>query len=43
VIEGDIREVNGLDFRGIDLLAGGVPQVRSLKIAYSQSLIHIAG
>jgi len=25
VIEGDIREVNGLDFRGIDLLAGGVP------------------
>jgi len=25
VIEGDIRAVNGLDFRGIDLLAGGVP------------------
>lgn len=25
IIEGDIREVNGLDFRGIDLLAGGVP------------------
>ena len=25
VIEGDIREINGLDFRGIDLLAGGVP------------------
>jgi DNA (cytosine-5)-methyltransferase 1 len=25
VIEGDIREVNGQDFRGIDLLAGGVP------------------
>jgi DNA (cytosine-5)-methyltransferase 1 len=25
VIEGDIREVSGLDFRGIDLLAGGVP------------------
>ncbi len=25
VVEGDIREVNGLDFRGIDLLAGGVP------------------
>src|ERR1700682_1709178 len=25
VIEGDIREVNGLDFRGVDLLAGGVP------------------
>jgi len=25
VIESDIREVNGLDFRGIDLLAGGVP------------------
>lgn len=25
VLESDIREVNGLDFRGIDLLAGGVP------------------
>ncbi len=25
VIERDIHEVNGLDFRGIDLLAGGVP------------------
>lgn len=25
VIEGDVREVNGQDFRGIDLLAGGVP------------------
>src|ERR1051326_5244333 len=25
IIEGDIREINGLDFRGIDLLAGGVP------------------
>ena len=25
VYESDIREVNGLDFRGIDLLAGGVP------------------
>ena len=25
VLEGDIRTVNGLDFRGIDLLAGGVP------------------
>lgn len=25
VIESDIREINGLDFRGIDLLAGGVP------------------
>jgi len=25
VIESDIRAVNGLDFRGVDLLAGGVP------------------
>ena len=25
VIQSDIREVNGRDFRGIDLLAGGVP------------------
>lgn len=25
VIEDDVREVNGRDFRGIDLLAGGVP------------------
>jgi DNA (cytosine-5)-methyltransferase 1 len=25
VREGDVREVNGRDFRGIDLLAGGVP------------------
>lgn len=25
VIEGDVREVNGSDYRGIDLLAGGVP------------------
>lgn len=25
VIESDIREINGLDFRGIDLIAGGVP------------------
>lgn len=25
VSEGDVREVNGRDFRGIDLLAGGVP------------------
>jgi len=25
VQEGDVREVNGRDFRGIDLLAGGVP------------------
>lgn len=25
VIEGDVRELNGRDFRGIDLLAGGVP------------------
>lgn len=25
VIESDVREVNGRDFRGIDLLAGGVP------------------
>lgn len=25
VLEGDVREVNGRDFRGIDLLAGGVP------------------
>jgi DNA (cytosine-5)-methyltransferase 1 len=25
VIEGDIREVNGTNFRGIDMLAGGVP------------------
>jgi DNA (cytosine-5)-methyltransferase 1 len=25
VVEGDIRDINGYDFRGIDLLAGGVP------------------
>jgi DNA (cytosine-5)-methyltransferase 1 len=25
VKEGDVREVNGKDYRGIDLLAGGVP------------------
>jgi len=25
VIEGDIREINGANFRGIDMLAGGVP------------------
>jgi len=25
VIESDIREIHGLDFRGIDLIAGGVP------------------
>lgn len=25
IIEGDIRDLNGLDYRGIDLLAGGVP------------------
>lgn len=25
VHEGDVREINGADFRGIDLLAGGVP------------------
>lgn len=25
VIEGDLREINGKDYRGIDLLAGGVP------------------
>lgn len=25
VLESDIRSVNGLDFRGVDLLAGGVP------------------
>ena len=25
VIEGDIREVNGANFRGVDMLAGGVP------------------
>ncbi len=25
VIEGDIREVNGVNFRGVDILAGGVP------------------
>ena len=25
VLEEDIREINGLDFRGVDLLAGGVP------------------
>lgn len=25
ILQDDIREINGLDFRGIDLLAGGVP------------------
>src|SRR5687768_8028734 len=25
VIEGDVRQINGRDYRGIDLLAGGVP------------------
>lgn len=25
IIEGDVREVNGADYRGVDLLAGGVP------------------
>lgn len=25
VIEGDVRELNGRDYRGIDLVAGGVP------------------